>query len=640
MDENEVSKLADELITCKLPEDESSNLYSIVHSVQRHNHTKSCLKKHGKCRYAFPKLPSKRTVIAKPLPDDMDKEMKQKITADAKKTLERAIEVLEQTDLDENMELADFVKKLNLDITVDEYMSHISITKRGKTLILKRDFKERFVNNYNIEMMTAWNANMDIQLALDPFAVITYIVNYVNKDESGLTTFMKEALTKVPTNDAKEKLKALKTAYLTHRQIGASEAVYRINPSMLLKDSNIVAIFVNSGFPENRSEFYRKVCDDLVEELEDEELLDSDDEEAKENNENKQGKLSSTNPKIEIDGRVGKYQKAISMIDRYSNRPNFLKFMCLAQFATSYIYQAKPPKTAVFDKDGVSELRSEQKIFNHDIYLPRHIAIKNGFRNMRLRHKPAVLRIHNSKYKNGHEKYYSEMLLFSHWVDEKKELPMDEDACYKEFVKRRDEIVLNRKTIYPGEEIIDLLEGEDLILQRPEHLLETLDGQGNQENADDLEEGIIEDPEFESFSYTGNLDMEGREQFEDFKYKKICLPNDSELDHITRQLVPEQMNVMREVISCCKDIIKSENNPNHKKKTCRLIVHGGAGVGKSQTIKAISMQAEKLLRKVDHHPNKPRVLLAAFTGKASSLIGKLEQKDHREKFEKTTLKLI
>ena len=73
--------------------------------------------------------------------------------------------------------LADFVKKLNLDLTVDEYMSHISITQRGKTLILKRDFKERFVNNYNIEMMMAWNANMDIQLALDPFAVITYIIN-------------------------------------------------------------------------------------------------------------------------------------------------------------------------------------------------------------------------------------------------------------------------------------------------------------------------------------------------------------------------------------------------------------------------------------------------------------------------------
>ena len=112
--------------------------------------------------------------------------------------------------------LADFVKKLNLDLTVDEYMSHISITQRGKTLILKRDFKERFVNNYNIEMMMAWNANMDIQLALDPVAVITYIINYVNKDESGLTTFMKEVLTKVPTNDAKEKLKALRTAYLTH----------------------------------------------------------------------------------------------------------------------------------------------------------------------------------------------------------------------------------------------------------------------------------------------------------------------------------------------------------------------------------------------------------------------------------------
>ena len=78
-----------------------------------------------------------------------------------------------------------------------------------------------------------------IQLTLDPFAVISYIVNYVNKDESGLTKFMKEALTQVASSDAKEKLKALKTAYLSHHQIGASEAVYRINPDMKLKDSSI-----------------------------------------------------------------------------------------------------------------------------------------------------------------------------------------------------------------------------------------------------------------------------------------------------------------------------------------------------------------------------------------------------------------
>merc|ERR1712020_174629 len=114
-------------------------------------------------------------------------------------------------------------------------MKYIKITEKGTVLMLKRDVKDRNINNYNPEMITAWNANMDIQLALDPFAVITYIVNYVNKDETGTTKFMNEALKATASQDAKERLKALKLAYLTHRQVGASEACYRLLPGMKLK---------------------------------------------------------------------------------------------------------------------------------------------------------------------------------------------------------------------------------------------------------------------------------------------------------------------------------------------------------------------------------------------------------------------
>ena len=45
------------------------------------------------------------------------------------------------------------------------------------------------------------------------------------------------------------------------------------------------------------------------------------------------------------------------------------------------------------------------------------------------------------------------------------------------------------------------------------------------------------------------------------------------------------------------------------------------GVGKSATIKAVAQQAEKILTKEGDHPNHPRVLLCAWTGKASHLIG-------------------
>ena len=44
-------------------------------------------------------------------------------------------------------------------------------------------------------------------------------------------------------------------------------------------------------------------------------------------------------------------------------------------------------------------------------------------------------------------------------------------------------------------------------------------------------------------------------------------------------------------------------------------------MGKSATIRAISTQAENILRNAGDEPNHPRVLLCAFTGKAANLIG-------------------
>ena len=69
--DNEVAalQLADDLVSCRLPppDSEEQQLRKIVSEVQKHDHTKSCLKYNGSCRYGFPKLPSPRTLIAKPL---------------------------------------------------------------------------------------------------------------------------------------------------------------------------------------------------------------------------------------------------------------------------------------------------------------------------------------------------------------------------------------------------------------------------------------------------------------------------------------------------------------------------------------------------------------------------------------------
>ena len=608
-----VAQLADKLISCKFPNEDQTvekpmhgkpSLRKIVEEVQVHGHTKSCLKYNGACRYKFPRLPSQYTVVARPIDEriekgelhSMTKEEKQEFMAKAKKIFEKAKEILEKVDLgeeDKNMGFEEFCKKAGTN--PGEYMKFIKTTEKGTVLILERDVIERNVNNFSPEMLNAWNANMDIQIALDPFAIITYIDNYVNKDETGMTKFMTEALHGKQHEDAKEKLKAVKFAYFTHRQVGASEACYRINSGMRLKDSNIACTFVASGFPENRSVFYRKVVDDCHEEVQDPQnenyTVDSEDEFEDNFEDNSDDPLDVVEEverdstihegqkTVRIKDREGEFAPDVSIHDRYAARPKYLKDMCLAQFAISYTYIKKTPKRCIFETSetelGISTLRSFRKICGSEICLPNYISLTDNLGFMRLRNYPLVLRIHDSKKKDGNEQEYSELLLFSAWRDEEQDISRDDTVnC---FVEKRDEIEKNREAIYPGDSTIGTFDTVDLELMRPTHVADTLDCQGEQDNNDDLEEGSIDDPAFASFAFTGNVNQEAPVQRENNRFKKIVMPNDQELKYLTRRLVPEQMNVLRPVIASCKAFVKARNNHKVKVKPARLIVNGGAG---------------------------------------------------------------
>ena len=61
-------------------------------------------------------------------------------------------------------------------VTEAEYLEAIThSSKRGISVVLQRDITECSVNNYNAEWIRAWSGNMDIQVCLDFFSVITYI---------------------------------------------------------------------------------------------------------------------------------------------------------------------------------------------------------------------------------------------------------------------------------------------------------------------------------------------------------------------------------------------------------------------------------------------------------------------------------
>ena len=156
----QAAKLADSLISCHISSDDEV-LNVIAKEVQNHNHSKSCKKYGPNCRYGFPRLPSRKTLIAAPLPDTLDENEKNLKIERAKKILTSAKDLLEDPELDDDMSFDDYLSKIG--VTDEEYHDAISIMEKGFQLILKRSIKERFVNNFNPEWLKAWNANIDVQ---------------------------------------------------------------------------------------------------------------------------------------------------------------------------------------------------------------------------------------------------------------------------------------------------------------------------------------------------------------------------------------------------------------------------------------------------------------------------------------------
>ena len=118
------------------------------------------------------------------------------------------------------------------------YKEALQISDWGYSTILKRDVDEVMINNYNKEFIAAWNANMDLQICLDFFAVLTYVTDYTYNDESGTTAIIKQALENSNDPILQNRMRTILHTYLTTRQAGGPEVLYRMLPFLHLTDSN------------------------------------------------------------------------------------------------------------------------------------------------------------------------------------------------------------------------------------------------------------------------------------------------------------------------------------------------------------------------------------------------------------------
>ena len=616
----------------------------IAQEVNKHHHTKTCRKHDTSCRFGYPRFPSPHTIIVEPCNDE-NPDQRQKTLADHAKILSKVQDVLDNEETineimakydKQNETKAEYIVNTKqriqdlckiAGVSYDGYIKALSTSKSGYSVVQQRDLDEIYINSYNIEWLRAWNANMDIQVVLDFFAVITYVTDYYSKDDTGTMEIIKAALSQTESKDIKEKMRLIANTFLTHRQMGEAEAIYKLLPSLLLKKSNVACQWVSLSTKEDRSSRWKKAT-----EIE----------------------LNSGRPVIQLDGHDGYWYEQQDMWSKYLRRPmDTLSEMCFAQFAKMYrsFSQSRSsdeqadPSDAKRDDNGddddgyetagdddtddkfnfimthktekLSDLRKGKK-------LPKYIELSNPYpgepKMMIKRNLPAVLRYNKINKDNNPKKYLvAELMLYK---PVQMEIDVDQaETMYDEIYQDK------RKVDIVKAQVMEHLEGVEMARYWVEQVKKDIDlenvGQKldptlEQSNADCDDEIETEHPDYSHID-PGQLATENIQVTQEH-YKRVVIPNDDELKKNTRSLDKWQRESVNIAIRFAKDIVKARQIGNSSITPPLLMIHGGAGAGKSAVINILAPWMQKILQKDGDNIESPCVIKTAFTGTAASNI--------------------
>ncbi|GBM39081.1 ATP-dependent DNA helicase PIF1 [Araneus ventricosus] len=377
----EVEKFIDTLMTCS-----GKHPFS---QVQRHKHTFTCLKKTRQqdneyCRFNIPFFPMDRTRILLPLAFE-DKER------DPKK-FKRIREFLTQLELKElSLKGATFKEFLqHLNMSHEEYFLAIRSGINRPTVFLSRNVDDVLINSYNPKILSLMQANMDIQFILDEYAVVSYLVDYINKPGRGLSRILRNCVEAVSSQKSslKECLTAVANQFINSVEISAQEAAWSILELPMSKMSED-SIFIPTFRQEERTRMVKS--QDVL------------------------NKLDPNSRDV--------YESNI--IDYYTKRPKSLEQDCLAKFAAWYELQ----------KTGPEEMK-----------------LLKGNKYAKCRTKPKVLQYRKFKKSHNEDEYYREqIMLFTNWRDEKEDiLSQDFKHCYNANLE---EIQANRKEFVVDENL-------------------------------------------------------------------------------------------------------------------------------------------------------------------------------------------
>ncbi|CAF4833876.1 unnamed protein product, partial [Rotaria socialis] len=289
------------------------------------------------------------------------------------------------------------------------------------------------------------------------------------------------------------------------------------------------------------------------------------------------------------------------LIDTYTNRPDEMKNVCLANFAS--LYNVSKKKT---DNAQITENSDDEDVIDNEID-EKTIALKmkNGKGWIKNRKKKKIIRYRNFKLHQDPENYYREQLmLFLPWINEEENLI---NINHEETFELYKDLIQQKRSEYVHREANEF---EQAFEDHTERENENDIDDKNIEYDEDKNEFLI----YEIGNNEGDIFVEmgintRTEKIENFNVPKI-IP-DTEYQRMMRSLNYSQRKYTLNVMNLIK---------NGDKQFFHFI-NGGAGVGKSTLIKAVYQSILRFYNSLPgSNPETIHVALCAPTGKAAASI--------------------
>ena len=191
------------------------------------------------------------------------------------------------------------------EVDFNKYHEYLAMSRTGVKVVLQRDIGEIYVNTYNPLWLEMWDGNMDLSPVKDFFAVVTYITEYAFKPEPQELE-MKRLLELVKDESMEKQMRVIAQAFQDTREMGFSEAVYKLLPELVMTNSNVKKQWVCVGREEERTTRARKAT---------------------------KGDIEAGRQVFQLEGVEGDWMEQWDMRSKYLRRDNKVWNLSFAQFA-------------------------------------------------------------------------------------------------------------------------------------------------------------------------------------------------------------------------------------------------------------------------------------------------------------------